>query len=87
MALAQVSPAHALPDPQSRSAHPNGTADNRLGVAELILPPRTPGPPPHWHEMHDETFFITQGTIRFHVPDTVIFPHPLSHQSSKLTQS
>ncbi|KAK3705001.1 hypothetical protein LTR37_013518 [Vermiconidia calcicola] len=21
------------------------------------------------HEMHDETFFITQGTIRFHVPD------------------
>ena len=43
--------------------------DNRLGVAELILPPRTPGPPPHWHEMHDETFFVTQGTIRFHVPD------------------
>jgi hypothetical protein len=25
--------------------------DNRLGVAELILPPKTPGPPPHWHEM------------------------------------
>ena len=44
--------------------------DNRLGVAELILPPRTPGPPPHWHEMHDETFYITQGVIRFHVPDT-----------------
>lgn len=44
-------------------------SDHRLGVAELILPPRTPGPPPHWHEMHDETFYITQGLIRFHVPD------------------
>ncbi|KAK4505188.1 hypothetical protein PRZ48_003151 [Zasmidium cellare] len=44
--------------------------DNRLGVAELTMPPKTPGPPPHWHEMHDETFYITQGTVRFHVPDT-----------------
>lgn len=43
--------------------------DNRLGACELILPPKTPGPPPHWHEMHDETFLITKGTIRFHVPD------------------
>ncbi|QIW96424.1 hypothetical protein AMS68_001942 [Peltaster fructicola] len=43
--------------------------DNRLGVCELILPPKTPGPPPHWHEMHDETFMVTKGTVRFHVPD------------------
>ncbi|KAI6821632.1 hypothetical protein KC340_g12740 [Hortaea werneckii] len=43
--------------------------DNRLGVAELIMPPKTPGPPPHWHEMHDETFFVTQGNVRFHVPE------------------
>jgi quercetin dioxygenase-like cupin family protein len=21
-----------------------------------------------WHEMHDETFLVTQGTVRFHVP-------------------
>lgn len=34
------------------------------------MPPKTPGPPPHWHEMHDETFYVTQGTVRFHVPDT-----------------
>ena len=45
-------------------------SDNRLGVAELTLPPKKPGPPPHWHEMHDETFYITQGKVRFHVPDT-----------------
>lgn len=43
--------------------------DNRLGVAELTMPPHTPGPPPHWHEMHDETFLIQSGTVRFHVPD------------------
>lgn len=43
--------------------------DNRIGTCELILPPKTPGPIPHWHEMHDETFYITKGTIRFHVPD------------------
>ncbi|KAK3678696.1 hypothetical protein LTR78_001149 [Recurvomyces mirabilis] len=43
--------------------------DNRIGVAELIMPPKTPGPPPHWHEMHDETFFVTQGTVRFHKPE------------------
>ncbi|KAI5367835.1 Putative rmlC-like cupin domain superfamily, rmlC-like jelly roll protein [Septoria linicola] len=44
--------------------------DNRIGVAELTMPPKTPGPPPHWHEMHDETFYITKGSVRFHVPDT-----------------
>lgn len=58
-------------------ATPNNThliihhlTDHRLGVAELTMPPKTPGPPPHWHEMHDETFYITAGTVRFHVPDT-----------------
>ncbi|KAL9077931.1 MAG: hypothetical protein Q9157_003138 [Trypethelium eluteriae] len=44
--------------------------DNRLGSVELIVPPHTAGPPAHWHEMHDETFLVTQGTIRFHVPVT-----------------
>lgn len=43
--------------------------DNRLGSAEFILPPHTAGPPAHWHEMHDETFLVTQGTVRFHGPD------------------
>ena len=42
------------------------STDNRLGTAELIIPPNTNGPPSHWHEMHDETFLVTQGTVRFH---------------------
>jgi len=40
--------------------------DNRLGAVELIIPPGAKGPEAHWHEMHDETFLITKGTVRFH---------------------
>lgn len=40
--------------------------DNRLGASELILAPHSSGPPSHWHEMHDETFLVTKGTVRFH---------------------
>ncbi|KAF1927084.1 RmlC-like cupin [Didymella exigua CBS 183.55] len=43
--------------------------DNRIGSAEFTLPPNTAGPPAHWHEMHDETFLVTQGKVRFHAPD------------------
>lgn len=38
--------------------------DNRIGSAEFTVPPNTAGPPAHWHEMHDETFLVTQGVIR-----------------------
>lgn len=40
--------------------------DNRIGAAEFIIPTNTNGPPPHWHEMHEETFLATKGTVRFH---------------------
>ncbi|OSS48589.1 hypothetical protein B5807_06939 [Epicoccum nigrum] len=43
--------------------------NNRIGSAEFTLPAHTAGPPAHWHEMHDETFLVTQGTVRFHAPD------------------
>jgi mannose-6-phosphate isomerase-like protein (cupin superfamily) len=36
---------------------------------KFTLPPNTAGPPAHWHEMHDETFLVTQGMVRFHAPD------------------
>jgi mannose-6-phosphate isomerase-like protein (cupin superfamily) len=47
----------------------NSQADNRISTMELIIPPHTPGPPAHWHEMHDETFLVTKGTVRFYVPE------------------
>lgn len=65
MAPTQVNPFRILHTLHGHLHH----TDNRIGVAELIMPPKTPGPPPHWHEMHDETFFVTQGTVRFHVPE------------------
>ncbi|TKA64521.1 hypothetical protein B0A49_08206 [Cryomyces minteri] len=40
--------------------------DNRIGAAEVAIPPRTLGPPLPWHEMHDETFLVTAGTVRVH---------------------
>ncbi len=40
--------------------------DNRLGAAELTIAPRSSGPPAHSHEMHDESFLVTKGTVRFH---------------------
>ncbi|KIY00141.1 uncharacterized protein Z520_03826 [Fonsecaea multimorphosa CBS 102226] len=44
----------------------DGSRTDRIGSAEFTVPPHTSGPPPHWHEMHDETFLVTQGTLRFH---------------------
>lgn len=39
--------------------------DNRIGAVTLVVPPHTPGPPQHWHRMHDETFLVTRGRLRF----------------------
>ena len=47
----------------------NRLIDNCISAVELIIPPKTPGPPPHWLEMHDETFLVTKGTVRFHDPE------------------
>jgi oxalate decarboxylase/phosphoglucose isomerase-like protein (cupin superfamily) len=43
-----------------------GTA-HRLAIAVLTVPPHTAGPPPHWHQKHDETFYVVAGTARFTV--------------------
>ena len=38
---------------------------HRLGLAESVLAPHTPGPPQHRHARHDEGFYIISGTVRF----------------------
>lgn len=43
---------------------------HRLGIAESVLAPYTPGPPQHRHAQHDEGFYIISGTVRFTVGDT-----------------
>jgi mannose-6-phosphate isomerase-like protein (cupin superfamily) len=47
----------------------SGTA-HRLAVAVLTVPPGTDGPPPHWHQKHDETFYVIAGVARFNVGET-----------------
>ncbi|MFF3843131.1 cupin domain-containing protein [Streptomyces sp. NPDC001930] len=42
---------------------------HRLGIAESVLAPHTPGPPQHRHSEHDEGFYIVSGTVRFTVGD------------------
>ncbi|KAI1825418.1 RmlC-like cupin domain-containing protein [Xylaria intraflava] len=69
--------------------------DNRIGTAEFTVPANTSGPPPHWHEMHDETFLVTKGVIRFHAPggkyidakegDYVVVPTRAPHTFSNPT--
>jgi mannose-6-phosphate isomerase-like protein (cupin superfamily) len=46
------------------------TTTHRLGIAEITLPPRTPGPPQHRHARHDEGFYVVSGTARFTVGAT-----------------
>jgi len=40
---------------------------HRLGLAESVLAPHTPGPPQHRHAQHDEGFYVISGTVRFTV--------------------
>ncbi|MEU5090037.1 cupin domain-containing protein [Streptomyces sp. NPDC021356] len=42
---------------------------HRLGIAESVLAPHTPGPPQHRHAQHDEGFYVISGTVRFTVGD------------------
>jgi quercetin dioxygenase-like cupin family protein len=43
------------------------TTGHRLGIAESVLAPHTPGPPQHRHARHDEGFYIVSGSVRFTV--------------------
>ncbi|KAJ5232071.1 hypothetical protein N7468_005027 [Penicillium chermesinum] len=77
------------------STQAKSPVDMRLSAVELIIPPRTAGPRPHWHEMHDETFLVTKGTVRFHIPgkpdvdasagDYVVVPTRSPHTFSNST--
>ncbi|MCX5384366.1 cupin domain-containing protein [Streptomyces sp. NBC_00083] len=40
---------------------------HRLGLAESVLAPHTPGPPQHRHAQHDEGFYVIAGSVRFTV--------------------
>ncbi|MGH9091405.1 MAG: cupin domain-containing protein [Acidimicrobiales bacterium] len=39
--------------------------EHRLGLIEAAVPVGPAAPPQHVHREHDETFIVTQGTLRF----------------------
>jgi quercetin dioxygenase-like cupin family protein len=70
--------------------------DHRIGATVSVLPPGVPGPPPHRHLMHDETFLITGGVVRFSMGDThrdarvgdyVVVPIGAPHTFANLTDA
>jgi mannose-6-phosphate isomerase-like protein (cupin superfamily) len=52
---------------QFRVLEDGSNTGHRLGFAESVLAPHTPGPPQHRHAQHDEGFYIVSGTVRFTV--------------------
>ncbi len=67
---------------------------HRLGIAESVLAPHTPGPPQHRHAQQDEGFYIVSGTVRFTVGDKeydattgtlVMVPPGVPHTFANLT--
>ena len=52
---------------QFRILEDGSNTGHRLGFAESVLAPHTPGPPQHRHAQHDEGFYIVSGTVRFTV--------------------
>jgi mannose-6-phosphate isomerase-like protein (cupin superfamily) len=55
---------------QMRVLEDGSHTDQRLGVAEVTVPPSSPGPPQHIYRMLDETFLIMSGAARFTVGET-----------------
>lgn len=46
--------------------------DDTFGVWSLLeytLPPRTEGPPAHWHRRATEAYYVVEGTLRFMAGD------------------
>jgi quercetin dioxygenase-like cupin family protein len=52
---------------QVRILEDGSNTAHRLGLAEISIPPHTPGPPQHRHSQHDEGFYVIKGSVRFTV--------------------
>jgi mannose-6-phosphate isomerase-like protein (cupin superfamily) len=55
---------------QVRVLEDGSRTDNRIGAVKITVPAGISGPPQHIHRMHDETFLILRGAVRFTVGDT-----------------
>ena len=55
---------------QIRVLEDGSRTDNRIGAVASVLPAGVSGPPQHRHLMHEETFLVTSGTLRFTLGDS-----------------
>jgi mannose-6-phosphate isomerase-like protein (cupin superfamily) len=55
---------------QIRILEDGSVTAHRLGIGEITLAPRSPGPPQHRHARHDEGFYVVSGVATFTVGDT-----------------
>lgn len=55
---------------QIRVLEDGSRTDNRIGAIASMMPAGVSGPPQHRHLMHDETFLVTSGTLRFTLGET-----------------
>ncbi len=76
---------------RARVLEDGSRTDDRIGAVEITVPPNTAQTPQHLHRMHDETFLVISGTLRFTVGDTdhdfhagdyVVVPTGASHTFS-----
>jgi len=76
---------------RARVLEDGSLTDDRIGAVEITVPPKTAQTPQHLHRMHDETFLVTCGSLRFTVGDTdhdlhtgdyVVVPTGASHTFS-----
>ncbi len=57
------------PKVRMRILENGSTTGHRLGIAEGVLAPHTPGPPQHRHAEHEEGFYVVSGIVRFTIGD------------------
>lgn len=55
------------PGTRMRILEDGARTGHRLGIAEGVVAPRTPGPPQHRHAEHEEGFYVVSGVLRFTV--------------------
>ncbi|NJN43326.1 MAG: cupin domain-containing protein [Anaerolineae bacterium] len=50
--------------------------DGQWLVLEYSAPPNFPGPPPHWHKITTELFYVLEGTLSFRVGEQTLNAGP-----------
>ena len=50
--------------------------DGAWALVEYVAPPKFAGPPPHWHKVTSECFYVLDGTVTFRMGEQVFAGEP-----------